>query len=292
MIDQRILILTVSSIFLALGIGIAVGTALPGEEVLLEERNALIAQLEGEFTRIRGENASLRTRVRDLEAQLKAAEDFQRRVIESVVANALVGVNLGIVEHGSGETTRGVVEDLRRWGADLAWQVTLDPRALDERQLEHWAELLRTEGRGVKEIMAGVTAYVLEGLLGDSRPALTGGAVTVEGRAAGVDAILVLAEPSADPVVLGAVLAAVREAAGEGLPVIVGEASSGAAGLGQVGGRLGLAVVDNVDQPLGRFSLVALLLGAEWGHYGVKAGARAPLPWGFLEDALEPLVGR
>jgi len=88
------------------------------------------------------------------------------------------------------------------------------------------------------------------------------------------------------------VLAAVSEAAGEGLPVIVGEVSSSDASVAQLGGKLGLAVVDNVDQPLGRFSLVALLLGAEWGHYGVKPGARASLPWEFLQATLESLTGR
>lgn len=97
MFDMRSYIVSLIAVFLALGIGILMGTVIVDRGVLVEQQNVLVKKLQEEFGSLRQENNVLK---RDLDARNK----FEEETISLFVQNQLPQQNITMV------TTSGVSE--------------------------------------------------------------------------------------------------------------------------------------------------------------------------------------
>lgn len=79
-IDLRYHIFSLAAVFLALGLGIAIGSALPGADTLLREQEKVITRLEKEFAQLRSERRALEEMVAEKEKELAVMERFHREI--------------------------------------------------------------------------------------------------------------------------------------------------------------------------------------------------------------------
>jgi hypothetical protein len=97
MFDMRSYIVSLIAVFLALGIGILMGTVIVDKGVLVEQQSVLVKKLQEEFGSLRQENSTLQ---RDLDARNK----FEEETTSLFVQNQLPQQNITMV------TTSGVSE--------------------------------------------------------------------------------------------------------------------------------------------------------------------------------------
>ncbi|MBI4744662.1 MAG: copper transporter [Actinobacteria bacterium] len=99
MFDMRSYIVSLIAVFLALGIGILMGTVVVDKGILVEQQGALVKGLQDEFSSLREENNTLK---RDLNAR----NEFEKEIISLFAQNQLPQSQITIV------TTNGVSETL------------------------------------------------------------------------------------------------------------------------------------------------------------------------------------
>ncbi len=96
-IDMKTHTVAMVAVFVALGVGMLIGSALSEESYLMEQQYQMISRLEGDFQLLRNENQRLRERNQDL----LLANRRQKRAIETLlplsVRGLLKGTSVGLI---------------------------------------------------------------------------------------------------------------------------------------------------------------------------------------------------
>lgn len=308
MIDFRYHLVSIVAIFLALAIGIVLGTTAlngPVTEGLQKSNNSLINDAN-----------NLRAQKAQLQQQLDAAESFAQAAAPRLVAHLLDGQRVVVVDApgAPGQVQTGITAMLAQAGAAITGQVQLQDKFFDTSattlsyldQLSQGlkpADLTLTEGtpqeRAAQVLASAVVAKtppsadtttsqaIISGFAG-------GGFLTISGKPAAGATLAVVITP-ADPLTspgaaaanqaLTAVAAAVSSA---GLAaVMAGPASStqqgGAVAALRASGAAGqVSSVDDADTSFGQVvvvqALAAQLSTHTAGSYGMSANEIAPSP--------------
>jgi Copper transport outer membrane protein, MctB len=275
-LDFRYHALSLVAVFLALGIGILLGTTI-GDQLVSEANRDLSSSLRQDVTEARSASRAARAALEDRERFISASFD---RITEP----GLRGRNVAIVS--SGELPDGVESGVRDAVQDAGGGVSSVSEIVEPPTAENLAELagrrfddLEEEGdprmaplgRAVGRALAG--GGQLASRLADRFPE------RFRGEFPRVDAIVYFHEPDADRSedeqrFEQGLIDGLR--AGRDPVVGVEELDTDPSQVGFYEDRV-QASVDSVDTPGGRIALVLTLRGAR-GSYGFKDSADAPLP--------------
>ncbi|MGF7186210.1 hypothetical protein GGQ84_002304 [Desulfitispora alkaliphila] len=107
------------AVFLALGIGVLVGSALDGEGVMLEQQKVLIDRLEEDFYKIREENRAYQAEIQNMSSMLDLYNNFAEEVLPSIVEGKIEGINLAIIKTNERDLPSGLMTALKLSGANL-----------------------------------------------------------------------------------------------------------------------------------------------------------------------------
>ncbi|MGY1683431.1 copper transporter [Geodermatophilus sp. SYSU D01176] len=313
MIDFRYHLVSLIAVFLAVALGIVIGTTALNAPILED--------LEGEVAALAEDKRELETRTQDLQAQLDTSEDFEQAVAPTLVAGSLAGRSVVLVATGedvAAETIQEVSTLVVEAGGTVTGTVRLQPEYSDPSTAAEVQSYVTGPGlpTGVTLPETDDTGQLVGALLAQvlMRPAAPGAAApdtaALSSVLAGLRALEVLDVESssvtpADFAVLltaGAPaeddaeqrtdtlvdLALALDGAGSGAVVAGDAASAGDTGLVGVlradpEDSAAVSTVDNVDAASGRISTV-LALGRESqgtsGAYGTGEDAQPvpPLP--------------
>lgn len=116
--DLKYHLTTIVAIFLALAVGILVGSSFIA--------GSSVKDLEGEFVKIRAENIQQKKVAEGLSEQVKKHTEFERAVAPALVDNRLWGRNIAIIQTGDyGEATQSAKAILEQAGAQVVSVTTL-----------------------------------------------------------------------------------------------------------------------------------------------------------------------
>ncbi len=308
MIDFRYHLVSLIAVFLAVALGIIIGTTALNEPIL--------ADIEGQVADLEEDKRSLEDRTQQLQTQLNTAQAFDEAVAPSLVGGTLAGASVLLVVTNeeiapeSVESLAGLVQDA---GGTVAGQITLLPAYSDPSNEAALQGYVTGGGMpsGVQLPEADDTGQLVGALLAQVLMVPPGGpdpdTAAISSVLAGLSALDVLSQDSDSvvPADYAIVLAAgaftgddaadrtgslvdlvsALDAAGSGA-VVAGDALS-AAETGLVGVirddptfSAAVSTVDNVDATAGRISAV-LALGQESegtsGKYGTGEDTQ-PVP--------------
>lgn len=309
MIDFRYHIVSIVAVFLALGIGLLMGSGVLGDPLLdnIRERARDVQDF----------NDRLKDDVVDLEQELSVARRFAETVAPTLIEGRLAGEDVVIVDVAAGDLSLdALMEALEdQAGARVASIITLsDDFSL--RAEEDLAELRGITGSaaededGLRTDAARQLGARIATLAGERRGGAERSLAFIEDlEAAGfVDVaeeeesapvpdgarVVVVASGSSDPAFrVDLLVTALAEgaAAAPGSVVMVESTQSawGIAGSIRGDGDLSnlIGTVDNVDKLSGRIALVMALDGSggdEAGHFGEKSGATSVIPEPGIRD--------
>jgi len=304
-INFRYHVVSLTAVFLALAIGLVVGTAaLNGP--LAEALNNQVAQLTKQ-------SQGYRDRITQLETEAGKQEEFTREAAPIMLAGKLTGRNVLVLSMPqTGASVTKVLDMLKLAGARVTGQVEIEDRFTDPERKDNLLDVANSVSQAgisnppLNSDGVETSSYLLASALIAHVPAASvsadaaktvlaaykeGNFIVPTGDLTPAEAvILVTATPYTDrnAEAKNANVATIAEQFGKQAPIVV--AASGAAGAGNVVSAIrsdptltkNIATVDNVTTPDGQVALALAL--AEFlttrkpGHYGVGGGATGMLP--------------
>ncbi|HHV62640.1 MAG TPA: copper transporter [Firmicutes bacterium] len=304
-IDMRYHIASLVAVFLALGLGILIGSAMGGNDALIEQQKRLIDRLEMDFAQIKQDREKLQVKLNLVERELASSVEFEKTAFPVLVAGKLQSKNVAIIRTGDSVSRRSeeaIVRALKDAGANITSVTTVlrpfeltsgDARARDELFKCLGLDAIQTEPQPKDIPVRLATALAREIASGTGLtlvPALEElGFVQVSGRYQGyVDAVVILGGSSEESrmAAKSVDLPLIDAFSAFGVRVVGVEAAGASKSYMKLYKEKGIPTVDNADMVLGQLSLVFALAG-ENGHYGIKETARQPFP-----DFLGGLTGK
>jgi|GEM_PF-2948428 len=156
MIDLRYHIATVAALFLALGLGIFIGSTMISDSILVREQEQLIVSLEQEFDRLRDDNRFLKASVTSLQESLSTYDELGREIFPILAQSKLENKSIGLIITNLDFNPDGFIEVLMESGVKKVEQVSI----AKEFFLQEQSESLVSE---IIDIIAGFIVYPGQG---------------------------------------------------------------------------------------------------------------------------------
>jgi hypothetical protein len=259
-VDPRFYALSLTAVFLALGIGLLIGTALPGGEGLDRQQEQIVEELEQSFRDLRSTTLAQSREMDRMSRALEAQEALGQAVLETLVSGALEGQRILILEVGH-RAPEAISRALQAAGASVSAQAVLEAEnSLNVRDLGELVESLANPSR----------RWAMERLSRAARRQ----EVFLRGPLLPADmAVVWVSAPRSARSArsLETVVAALSRA---GVRVVAVSALDSSALLGAA---RGVSTVDCVDMAVGQAAMVFALAGSD-GHWGLGEDALGPLP--------------
>jgi hypothetical protein len=285
MFDFRYHVASLAAVFFALVIGILVGVALASHGLGNTERK----RLEEDLRRAENQADVLRAQVDTVTGDAAADRAFVEGTYKSVMAGRLKGKKIAVLFIGSSESVRrsAIANALADAGAGSPLRirfvkVPVDPDVLAKRLankplLANYAgpDQLKNLGHDLgQEFVAGTDTplwsalqnVIVEEKIGPAKPPADGVVI--------VRSVTPQTGPTA--LFLKGLYAGLADV---GVPAVGVERTNDAGSAIKAFQRAGFSTVDDIETPIGKLALVALLADPLLtGSYGTKKTAQAPLP--------------
>lgn len=119
MVDFRFHVSSLVAIFLALGIGILIGTTLVGDDVLVKEQKLIVDRLEQDFELLREQNRLSQKEIAVFKNSNDNYQRFAQEILPIVLKDRLKGQDIAIVVTNGYAATEGLEHGLKLAGANI-----------------------------------------------------------------------------------------------------------------------------------------------------------------------------
>jgi len=279
MYNLRYHIASLVAVFIALAVGLLLGTVVAERGMLEDQGVSLVQGLQTRFDEISAEND-------ELEAGLERDRAFASDAVGPLTDGRLTGQRIAIVGPAGGSDAMAAAREIAQSAGAEVMTVTFATPALgmDKVEPEGLAGLLQQQGLEIApagpELLEQVAELLSSEWRGDGERALTeylvtNALVSLESAVGTgtIDAIVITGGDEGPCDSLGLQLAkrfadAGGRAVGADLALVEGGAAATCA-------EEDVSAVDHLATPQGRYSLVAVLAGLAEGYYGSGDGADA-----------------
>lgn len=117
MFDIRYHVASLVAIFIALGVGILIGSTLVGGDVMIEQQQKMISQLEAQFDELRQRESEMAEENQFMGRLTRYYEEFSKAVSPPLIKNRLNGYRIAIIVTGGQEIPAGLLNSLTLAGA-------------------------------------------------------------------------------------------------------------------------------------------------------------------------------
>ncbi|MFZ5652277.1 MAG: copper transporter [Bacillota bacterium] len=269
-------IVSLVAVFLALGLGILIGSAFPGDTTMISQQQLMMGMLESRMESIRQKNESLRARINQLEMNGNIRGQFEKQVLPALVEGRLRGRCVAIISTGERSVTEELASTLQLAGASVQSITSLGG---EMKSMEKVADRLQWQNIDQKSFLLKIAVEISSAVMSGDTPAiktLAGeGILKISGR---------YGQPVSDVVMVGGAGTEngidshiIDYFKSNGVGVYGAEESFASHSCMKEYQKKGLPTVDNIDTAPGQVSLVYAMSGRP-GHYGIKSTARSLLP--------------
>lgn len=284
-------VVTIVSIFLAIGIGIFIGFMLNAQDILSSQREDIIGQLETKFDYLKEENESIKKESKNIQTENETLSEFNRIVYLEMIKGKLEGLKVGIIETNDDYIYTEVNQTLQAAGASVMSNTTIKD------------ELLTDTGR-LKEIYKNITgkesSNVVADVMVDIGKSLTTGQlsplITVLNEEGFIDITGSYSE-KLDYVIMGGGSSEknddryklidkniIEVAKKKNIAVIGIERSDVKNSYIEKYKNSRISSIDNVESTVGKITMIMAMDGNP-GNYGIKQGAESLAP--ILNNSLQ-----
>jgi len=277
---MRYHITSLVAVFLALAVGIVLGTAIVNKGIVERQQSALVSSLRSEF-------GSLRERNRALQEQANHNEQFFQNMLPLLIDKRLAGKRIAVVSTSANDAVRirPVVTRLTQAGATVS-VITIARQDLGVGEPSMAVKLqkifVREKLKG-EELRQRLIAEVATQVASLAEPAFLDqlaqiGVMQITGAdRLPADGIVFIAG-SSPKTMIEKVQVPLLERVRRGSVIVVGaEATDVKESVVPLYQDRDISTVDNAESPIGQFSIVMALSGRA-GHYGVKDTADVLAP--------------
>jgi len=276
-IDYKYHVTALVAVFLALGIGMLIGSMVLGSEFMSEQQNALIDQLENDFQQMRIQHGLTKSELTAANRMIDTYQEFCSQAMPALIKDKLRDYRVVILQTNNSFDAQEIIDPLRIAGAEVKGAVTV----MEDFTLANVSSTLQVDLDKGEELVRVFAEAILFGENTDLISALTGkNLIRMTGELGGpIDAVILVGGNQ------GAVLEQAKWLdtslldyfIDNSVNVVGVEPSSTPYSYMSLYQAKHIATVDNVDTIPGKISLVYSLLG-EKGDFGIKKTAKKLMP--------------
>jgi len=288
MIDLRYHIVSIVGIFLALGLGILIGSSIVSDDLMVAQQQKIIDRLEQQFSTLREQESKLVAESAAKTRTINNYENFSQGMLTPIVKDHLQGVNLAVIVSGDQEIPAGLLNSLAISGANVNTQtvvlnnINMKDAALRQRLIKFYgAEAGVTSDILRQKVAASLGLLLTNKLDGEGKKMLEANNLI---KSSGIysnpiDTVILIGgtnklgssfPESFDTSLINTLLAA-------GKRVVGVESSRVKFSYMETYQKYNMITIDNIDLSLGQISLVLAMTG-EPGDYGTKSTATKFMP--------------
>ncbi|MGI6142591.1 MAG: copper transporter [bacterium] len=294
MFEQRYYIITIMAVFLSLTLGIFIGNALLGNDLVIVQQQEVIEQLRQNYYKLQEENRSLQEQFHVFQVWEETNRSLEELILSLFRENTDFGARLIIVNTGGRELEPDLTSFFRQWGFDVSAICTIAHTFAPEN--EDLLKLVKGgNNHGISEReWRELVAYLAGALTGTRAPELLSnlaakGFLAISGTpAAGIEAALLIGGEGGEEAnrieELERLL--IETWLEEGVRVIVG-ARTGSGSKLEHYRRDGVSTIGHIDTAAGRLSLFYLLSSELEGHFGPGKETNLLLPLDWFREQVE-----
>lgn len=290
-INIKYYVISIASIFISLGIGIFIGFNMNGQDLYLEQQQALINSLENRFNEFKKENQDLQEKIDSINVENDKKNIFIESTFNEIVTNKLSGLNVAIIETADDYFYDDIYNTLNLSGANVPIRIQYSDKVFTATndKLEEINQLLQVQLNTTEDLVQLVNNEVTNFLLNkeiteafnfiideeyinyeinySSTEELSienviiagGGNNKLENKVEQIDVNLISRLNNLGFKVIGVERLDVDQSFIQDIK------------------RLNVTTIDNINNKIGQSSLVFALLGAQ-GHFGEKPTADLLIP--------------
>ena len=164
-INMKYYIVTIGSIFLALGIGIIVGFNLNYDQELSKQQSEVLSEFEDRFDSLNQEKADLNTQIEDLTKEQEKLTSYISQNYNLLITNALTDRNTGIIITNEKNDYSEVIENLiKDADGQLAFNIVVRDTIEEEKKLKTLSNDIDKEIKTSQDCIN----YIMDCLNGDN----------------------------------------------------------------------------------------------------------------------------
>lgn len=284
MIDLKYHIASLVAVFLALGIGILIGSTMLGNDTLIEYQKQVTDRLEAQLENLRLENEAIEATANDLEMDLNIHKEFNSKVLPVLVDSRLENINLALVETNGYRFSEELLDALELSGANVV-SVTSFLNFPETQLKDDMAEKLgwnEQDNGKLSSFIAGMVGNaIISGDMDNVDLLAQFNVIQISGTyGQPLDGVIIVGgsqdENSARAKQLDQPLIEIFQS--QNIPVYgVEETSAGYSYMEFYQKQRLTATIDNIDTVPGQLALI-LSIDGQPGHYGIKSSAQRLLP--------------
>lgn len=286
-IDIKYHIASLTAVFLALGIGILIGTSMIGSDTITKQQKNMIDGIEKEFTILREENKQNTDALLQAQDVMSNQQQFNQAVMPLLVRNKLQGRKIALVDVNYNRDHDGLANVLRSSGADVQSITAVNLAVLKDQNIsKQTAGMLgKSKDADPEKYLSDLARLTAEAIASGENNDLVrflddNNVVKISG---------VYGPPLQDVILIGGTekkdedyfkkfdQVMIKDWQKAGLNVYGVEDSDTAVSYMRYYQSARLTTVDNIDTVYGQVSLVMAMYGYP-GHYGIKQTADAFIP--------------
>ena len=287
-IDLKYHIVTLVAVFLALGVGIFIGSAMIGNDYIAEQQKQFADRLEKDFETLREQNRESAKEIAAIQDDAADLRQFSEDIMAPLITNRLIGRSVAVIETSNYSMNSDLINALKKAGAKVLSVTTiLNGLTLPEQNRAALAGELGLGGINDRQLLPEMARKLAAAIFTGETERVAWmdrleelGLIQSSGVYGGnPDSILIIG---------GAIerdknytkkvdLPLIRYYTDQGVKVFGAEHSKVAVSYMQAYQQLEISTVDNVDTIPGQVALI-LALDNHPGDYGIKPTAKQFLP--------------
>lgn len=291
-INIKYLVITVISIFLALGIGILIGIQIDSQDIILKQQEITVQRMENKLDELNRINSDLQSELSQLAATNNINEDYIKNIFPDYIKNKLSDMHIIILETTVDYSYTSMRQALKTAGAQVT-SVTILSDKLFNMSDEETAQLMEyfniAERENIIPVILKNLAVTVAGNYNSEDIAflIEKGIVYINGDLQQPADYVVLAGGSSENNNKHEVIdiPLIKELKKLSLPLVGVETTTVETSYIELYKKQKLSTVDNVDTIIGQTSLILVINGKE-GHYGVKKSANSLMPYLNEEETI------
>ncbi|MDI3480696.1 MAG: hypothetical protein PWQ97_351 [Tepidanaerobacteraceae bacterium] len=283
LINIKYLVITVISIFLAMGIGIFMGAQLDSQSIVVKQQETLISKIEQQFDELSKTNAAMQNEIKNLMDKNTMNETYIKNIFPDYINGKLAGEVIAVIKTTQDYDFAGVEQVLEMAGAHIPAVITVTDKLVEAGD-EELNSLMNYFGAKRNQDVGNLTAQKIiealtQGKIQDLERLKQDGYIEVSGNFDAAPGYVVICGGSKKKTVKSEVLDVplIKSLKASGLTVVGVETGSAVNSYMDIYKKQKISTVDNVDTVIGQTSLVLVLSGKP-GNYGVKSSARSLMP--------------
>lgn len=288
MIDIRYHVYSLVAVFLALAIGIVIGTSFAQNSPLQDTSRRTIARYEDDMRELKSEIVNASEQAAQQDTLVKSCQDYCRAMMPTVVKGKLIGRNVAIIRTGDYDEIEGPVKQALEYAGAHVSSVTIMSRKFKFDDAQGIAQALANSGIAVGdgvEARDKLFAILAQALVRASYSQLTpkleeGGIAQFSGDYFRANRLVILVGGASREKGMSAEMVDSRlvdQLQKLGATVVGCEGTNAKASYVPAWRKKGIATIDNADTAMGQVALIFALNG-ENANFGLKDTADRLIP--------------